>query len=85
MIHIDAETIVWVFASEQLPDAETTVLLYSPGADDPVWFGYLDYMDFIPLWRDVSGMPMLTPVTRWADLPKGPSIKPPKPCKAEVA
>lgn len=35
------ETITW-FNAKHIPDADTTVLLYAPNADEPVWPGYWD-------------------------------------------
>ena len=59
------------------PDASTTVLLYMPKADEPVWLGYLEVYtdpDGLQLWRDVSGVGLrgrFRP-THWAHLPEPP-------------
>ena len=69
--HLAGETIAWRDVDVELPDTDTTVLVFSPEADDPVWFGYYDASDE-PLWRDVSGAQYLTTVTHWAPMPVGP-------------
>lgn len=62
------ETITWVSASTP-PDDEQTVLIYAPQEDDPIWLGYHDG----DAWREASGGQVSTPVTHWAEMPKGPS------------
>jgi hypothetical protein len=61
------------------PDAETTVLLYMPKADEPIWLGYLDFDEEKPLWRDVSsvGLRGRFAPTHWAHLPEPPACDEP--------
>jgi hypothetical protein len=68
---MSTETITWIPAAEQLPDAELTVLC--SGAETGVFDGFLDGTDEAgkPVWRDVTAMPVYD-VTHWAELPKGP-------------
>ena len=47
------------------PDADSTVLVFSPKADEPCWLGYWDG----EVWRDVLGTPYATRVEMWAELP----------------
>ncbi len=66
----ETETIVWIPAAK-LPDADTTVIINTPGADDPVWLGYYD--DESHEWRTVEGDSILRKtVAFWANLPAGP-------------
>jgi hypothetical protein len=58
------ETLTWHVASEVLPDADTTVLLWvrePDGAEDWV-IGWLDGNT----WRDSTAMPVAGEVTHWA-------------------
>lgn len=64
---LDVEPIEWIAVSDALPDSETTVLVFSPGTDEPVWLGYHD-----ETWLDVSGFELLNQPTAWAPMPKGP-------------
>lgn len=59
------ETIHWHEATEQLPDADLTVLVRTEGCAEPVWLGYHDG----EAWRDTEGAEIA--VLRWADLPAG--------------
>jgi hypothetical protein len=54
----------WRSAAKK-PDADTTVLVFAPKADDPVQSGYWDG----EVWRDVLGMPYAAHVEMWAELP----------------
>lgn len=58
---------VWIDASTELPDAETTVLVCIRGASEPVWLGYYNGDE----WKDVEGM--VIDVTHWAEIPEPPS------------
>jgi hypothetical protein len=64
------ETITWTDANIQLPDDNTTVLIFAPGADEPVWMGYHEYKN----WYYAEG-DALKPgaVTHWATFPNGPN------------
>jgi len=60
----------WISTEEQLPDSDTTVLIYEPdSASEPVWMGYHDGEK----WQDLSGWPCRTPVTHWRHLPDPPT------------
>lgn len=67
------EVIDWIAVTEKLPDADTTVLVSAPGADEPVWLGYYDGED----WYADTGAEygndeeIAQPVTAWAQMPKG--------------
>lgn len=60
------EQLAWLEPSEQLPDADETVLLHMPEADEPVWPGYLDG----DVWRLSCGGEAPR-VARWAAMPTG--------------
>lgn len=62
------ELIHWVDVKDQLPDDETTVLIYSAKHDEPVWFGFYE----ANAWFLPDGMPLLARPTHWADMPAGP-------------
>lgn len=59
----------WRNAAAELPDADATVLVSVPGADEPVWLGWLDG----ETWRYVDGAEIALPVQAWAELPGGPA------------
>lgn len=62
------ELICWHNATDELPDAEATVLVRTlDERSDPVWPGYLDGEQ----WRHADGCP-LDDVIFWADMPGGP-------------
>ena len=63
-----SEIIHWVDVKDQLPDDETTVLIYSAKHDEPVWFGFYE----ANAWFLPDGMPLLAKPTHWADMPAGP-------------
>lgn len=52
-------------ASNDLPDADLTVIVRLRNNEEPVWLGYCDGHD----WRDLDGQPV--DVVRWADMPLG--------------
>ena len=63
------EKIHWNKPADGMPDAEETVLIFSPSADEPVWLGYHDGTK----WRLVDGFPLAdNEVTFWAPMPGGP-------------
>lgn len=74
---LDIEQIKWIAVTDQLPDADTTVIVFAPDADDPIWLGFYDGV----YWFSVDGPTygddeeIAAPVTAWAMLPVGP-----KPC-----
>jgi len=61
------EQITWIPVVKQLPDDDTTVLLYHPDASEPVWPGYRDGRR----WKTAEGL-IIVP-TRWAEMPEGPA------------
>jgi hypothetical protein len=69
-----AETIMWHEVGHMLPDCDTTVIVYAPGADEPVWLGFYDGV----YWFATTGEEysneeeIAAPVTHWAELPAGP-------------
>lgn len=68
--NFDTETITWI-PSSKLPDSDTTVLINTPDADDPVWLGYYD--DESQEWRHIEGHRFQRgEIAFWADLPAGP-------------
>jgi len=71
---LDQEIISWRAVAAEVPDADTTVLVCAPGADEPVWLGYYDGED----WYADTGAgygnedEIAAEVTAWAPIPKGP-------------
>jgi hypothetical protein len=69
---LDQETVVW-YSADVPPDADTTVLVYAPGSDEPVWLGYYDGFS----WFEIGGAEygnaeeLADRVTAWAPLPAG--------------
>lgn len=64
-----AETIEWRACRVELPDADTTVHVFMPGDDEPVWLGYFDDED--GEWKSVDGF-TIGMVTWWAPMLAGP-------------
>jgi hypothetical protein len=64
---VTTETINWTAPGEQMPDADTTVLIRVEGASEPVWPGYFDG----GVWRYADGMPVRGRVIEWTDMPVG--------------
>jgi hypothetical protein len=60
-----AEAVTWIPAAE-LPDADSTVMLFDTAASEPVWPGYYDG----ERWLYADGMPAAP--THYADMLKGP-------------
>jgi hypothetical protein len=70
MAGVSQETINWVESHRELPDADTTVLIFGPGLNDPVWLGYFSGDE----WHAADGA-QLSPdftITHWAPMPAGP-------------
>jgi hypothetical protein len=63
-----AETITWISAREELPDADLTVNVATEGCDEPTWLGYYDGAG---QWYDTDANPIN--VTHWAEMLKGPN------------
>ena len=65
------ETITWIDAATDIPDDDTTVLVYIPREDDePVWLGYHED----DMWFAIDGAE-LHGVTHWAHVPAGPDAE----------
>lgn len=63
-------SIEWIAVESRLPDCETTVLIFQPDSDDPVWMGWYDDERG---WHDVNATPLgLGLVTHWSPIPMGP-------------
>lgn len=66
------ETIAWHVPADEMPDADTTVLLHVPESeDDPVWPGFWDGEQ----WRYADAMPLSArghEVAHWGSFPVGP-------------
>ena len=62
------EKIYWVSVNT-LPDDSSTVLVYHPTLNEPVWFGY----HYDSHWYTCTGEPIDDGVvTHWAEMPEGP-------------
>lgn len=61
------EQVDWIKTSDELPDCDTTVLMFIGSGSEPVWIGYFDD----DRWRFADGSSCQTPLA-WADLPAGP-------------
>jgi hypothetical protein len=72
---LDQETLTW-YSADAPPDADTTVLVFAPGCDEPVWLGYFDGDS----WFEIGGAEygnaeeLADHVTAWAPLPAAASI-----------
>jgi len=71
MTILDQETITW-YSADAPPDDDQMVLVFAPGADEPVWLGYYDD----GAWYEVGtgydpGAKIDAKVTGWAPLPRG--------------
>lgn len=64
-LQADQEVIQWHEVTDQLPDADLTVLVRTRDCDEPVWLGHLDG----EVWRDTLGDEIT--VVRWAEMPLG--------------
>jgi hypothetical protein len=71
---LDIESIEWIAVKDELPDADTTVLVHAPGADEPVWLGFYDGFFWFAVTGDGYGddEEIAAEVTAWAPMPKGP-------------
>ena len=72
MTMIDQETLVW-YSADAPPDDDQMVLVFAPGADEPVWLGYFDDGS----WYECGGAEygnaeeLAAVVTAWAPMPSG--------------
>lgn len=71
----DQETISWISVAEQLPDADTTVLVCAPRSSEPIWLGYYDEED--SSWHSVDVIEYDEgDVIAWARMPSGVASAP---------
>lgn len=64
------EVLQWRRCAEELPDSDTTVMVFAPDNDEPVWLGWYDADT--EEWREI-GAGALPSVTHWTDIPRGPT------------
>lgn len=71
---LDIEQVEWILVKDATPDADTTVLVYAPGSDEPVWLGFYDDVYWFAVTGDGYGDPdeIAAEVVAWAPIPKGP-------------
>lgn len=62
------EAIRWRAVTDELPDADETVLVCLRDHNEPVWLGFLD----VDGWYLSDGDPVFDQVTHWAPMPGGP-------------
>jgi hypothetical protein len=60
----------WIPVTESMPDDESTVVVFCPDANDPVWPGYHDAGN----WYWVDG-DLAMEVTHWMPMPEPPEVK----------
>jgi hypothetical protein len=62
------ETILWTRVEDKLPDDDTSVLVYAPLSDEPVWVGWYDGV----YWFAADAADYADgAVKAWAPLPRG--------------
>ena len=67
---LDEEAVQWRCAANDPPDSDTTVLVYMPNGEEPVWLGFRDAEG----WVSIDGVAFLEgAVTAWAPMPRGTS------------
>ncbi len=59
----------WIPVCMEMPDADETVMAFSPGDDEPVWPAYWDG----ECWMGVCGAPLKHRVVCWQPLPEPPA------------
>ncbi len=64
-----ATFVEWKSVAVEMPDTDTTVLVHSTTANEPVWLGFWDSEH--QCWREVSAE-IVENVTHWAHLPEPP-------------
>lgn len=57
----------WKRVDDEMPDSDSTVLIFHKDEDEPVWLGYHDG----ETWRTVEGT--RTAVSHWSEMPDGPN------------
>lgn len=72
MTILDEETIHW-YSADAPPDVDTTVMIFAPGSDEPVWLGYFDGEDWFEIGGAMYGNAeeLADHVTAWAAMPSG--------------
>lgn len=70
---LDQETINWISVDEATPDCDTTVLVFAPGSDEPVWLGFYDGVYWFAVTGDGYGDEdeIAAEVKAWASMPCG--------------
>lgn len=63
---MSSSTVRWIATKDALPDDDMTVL--AAFSDGEVWTGFVE----ADTWHYVSGDPMETPPTHWAQFPEPP-------------
>jgi len=63
-------SVLWKNVDAEMPDDETSVLVYTPADAEPVWIGF--HAD--GKWRCPGGIPLSFAVTHWAHLPEPPPL-----------
>ena len=56
----------WTSVAKGMPDDDTSVMIYAPREDEPVWIGYHDG----EVWRLASGETVK--VSHWQEMPEPP-------------
>ncbi len=72
MYPVIPESIEWIAVRHAKPDADETVLTFSPSSDEPVWIGWFAGEDDGWYHADASPVHPETPITHWAKVPRGP-------------
>ena len=58
---------MWQPCVDGLPDSDSTVMIYTPDSNEPIWLGYHDGEQ----WWTIEQFPV-TGVTHWMDMPEPP-------------
>jgi hypothetical protein len=70
MTILDQETLTW-YSADAPPDVDTTVMVFVPGSDEPVWLGYFDGEDWYAVGGELYEGTIEEKVTAWAPMPTG--------------
>lgn len=66
----EMQFVCWKDVLEEMPDDETSVLVFAPTDDEPIWIGFHEDGK----WRCPSGCPLVNLVTHWAHFPNPPTL-----------
>ena len=61
----------WIACADRLPDDDLTVLVFLPGASEPVWLGFYSNEYWYHFDSDLLESEKMA-VTHWMPLPQGP-------------